>query len=180
MQQIFAVLVLVTWATAAATQTPPQARNPGLERQRLAYFIGTWRIEGEVRQSIFGPAGKFSGSLRHEWILGRFFYITHHEERNLSGTHAAMAVTAYDSKKGVYTDYWFDDGGGVNRSEGTVSGNTWTWTTQYTVDGSEVKARTTITTTSPTTYDFTWELAPHGTDWMIVQTGKATKTKADE
>jgi hypothetical protein len=179
MRRVFALnlIVGVAWAAGAVAQSSPREANPGPELQRLAYFIGTWRTEGEMKESMFGPAGKLSGTVSHEWVLGKFFYLTRHEEQNPTGKHASMGVTGYDASRQIYIGYSFGGEGGVSRAEGTVSGDTWTWVTEYTVEGRPIKTRTVIKPTSATSYDFTWEIAPHGDDWTVVQTGRSTKVK---
>src|SRR5215468_10561416 len=71
----------------------------------------------------------------------------------------------------------FGPGGGVERSEGTLAGDTWTWNASYDINGKTVKARTIIKPTSATSYDFTWEIAANGDDWTTVQQGTAKKAK---
>jgi len=171
------VIAGIAWTIDGGAQARQRESEPGPERQKLAYFIGTWKTEGEMKQSMFGPAGTLSGTARHEWILGEFFYLTHHEEQNPSGKHESVEITGYDRAKNVYVTYSFGSEGGVSRAEGTTSGDTWTWMTEYVVKGTTVKTRTIIRPTSPTSYDFTWEIAPEGHEWTVVQTGRSTKVK---
>jgi hypothetical protein len=159
------------WVTASA-QTP----QPSLETQKLSYFIGTWHADGEMKASMVGPAGKVTNVTRNEWMLNKFFYLTHHEEHNTAGTFQIVSVTGYDPKTKQYVSYEFDGQGGMGRSTGTVNGNTWTWTSQFMVGKDTVRSRSTVKPTSASSYDFTWEIAPHGTDWTLVQQGKATKS----
>ena len=170
------VITAVAWAAAGA-QASPRASTPGAEREKLAYLIGTWRTEGEMKESVFGPAGKFKGTVSHEWILGKSFYLTRHEEQNPAGKHASMGVTGYDAKNKAYVGYTFGSEGGVSHANGILSGDTWTWVTEYSVEGGAIKTRTIIKPTSATSYDFTWEIAPHGDDWTVIQTGRSTKVK---
>ena len=73
--------------------------------------------------------------------------------------------------------YNFGDNGKVDRSEGTLVNNTWTWMTEYNVGGKIIKTREITMPTSATSYDFKWEVAANGNDWKTVQEGKATKVK---
>jgi hypothetical protein len=157
------------WVTASA-------QTPRPEVQKLGYFIGTWHAEGEMKASMFGPAGKVTNVTRNEWMLNKFFYITHHEEHNPAGAFAMVNITGYDPEKKKYVEYEFDGQGGTGRSEGTFDGTTWTWTSEFIVNGQTVRSRGTVKPTSATSYDFTWEIAPHGADWTLVQQGKATKS----
>jgi hypothetical protein len=36
--------------------------KPGPEIQKLAYYLGTWKGEGETKGGPFGPAGKLSST----------------------------------------------------------------------------------------------------------------------
>jgi hypothetical protein len=166
---ILLVAHVCLWVTASA-------QTPRPEVQKLGYFIGTWHAEGEMKASIVGPAGAVTNVTRNEWMLNKFFYITHHEEHNTAGTFNVVSVTGYDRRKKVYVSYEFDGQGGMGRSEGTVDGDTWTWTSQFMVGKDTVRSRSTIKPTSTSSYDFTWEIAPHGDDWTLVQQGKATKS----
>jgi len=87
------VIAGIAWTIDGGAQARQRESEPGPERQKLAYFIGTWKTEGEMKQSMFGPAGTLSGTARHEWILGEFFYLTHHEEQNPSGKHVSVEIT---------------------------------------------------------------------------------------
>jgi hypothetical protein len=133
-------------------------------------------MQGEMKASAFGPAGKINASLHAEWAKGNFFQIRTHEEQNSSGEYASLSIIGYDLKREVYTVYSFSGQGGVGQSEGTLAGDTWTWTTEYKINGKVIKTRTVIKPTSASSYDFKWEIAPAGSDWTTVQEGKATKT----
>jgi hypothetical protein len=160
---------LCLWVTASA-------QTPRPEVEKLSYFIGTWHAEGEMKASMFGPGGKVTNVTRNEWMLNNTFFITHHEEHNPAGTFQMVNVTGYDPEKKEYVEYEFDGQGNSGRSEGTFDGKTWTWTSEFTAGGQTVKSRGTVTPTSASSYDFTWEVAPHGTDWTLIQKGKATKS----
>ncbi|HEX9637557.1 MAG TPA: hypothetical protein VGB99_08495, partial [Acidobacteriota bacterium] len=54
-------------AQAQQTQQPPQ---PGPEHQRLGYFAGQWRFEGEMKEGPMGPGGPVTMSDRCEWFDG--------------------------------------------------------------------------------------------------------------
>ena len=169
---LFVAHVCLYVSARAQTAAP----TPGPELQKLAYFIGTWHAEGEMNVTMFGPAGKVTNVTRNEWMLNKFFYLTHHEEHNPSGTFQMVSVTGYDPEKKKYVQYDFDMQGGTGRTEGTFDGTTWVWTSEFNANGKTIKSRGTTKPTSATSYDFTWEIAPEGSDWVLVQKGKATKS----
>jgi len=59
---------LVFFAIAIAAQEQPPAPKPGPAHARLAYFVGKWVSEAEVKPSTFGPGGKFTFTESCEWL----------------------------------------------------------------------------------------------------------------
>lgn len=173
---VVALIATLAWITVASAQSPEPKPSP--ELKKLGYYIGTWNGEGQMKSSIFGPGGKFSNVTRNEWIQGNFFYMTHHEEQNPAGKFKEFSITGYEPEKKVYVKYTFNIGGRVDRSEGTLVGNTWTWSQDYNINGKVIRTRGIDTPTSDASYDFKWEVAPNGDDWTTVQEGKATKVRA--
>src|SRR5688500_18254741 len=53
----------------------PQPQKPGPEHQRLAYFVGTWTGDGEMKPGPFGPGGKMSSKDTCEWFEGGFVVV---------------------------------------------------------------------------------------------------------
>ena len=60
-------------------------------------------------------------------------------------------------------------------SKGTVSGDTWTWTSSQSYGGQEIKQKMTIKVLTPASYSMKFELSMDGTSWMTFMDGKATK-----
>jgi quercetin dioxygenase-like cupin family protein len=159
------------------SQTARAQASPSPELERLGYFIGSWHAEGKMNASMFGPAGPLTNTTQNEWTLDKHYYISHHEEHNSAGTFKRLAVIGYDAARKIYTEYGFDPSGSVDRSDGTFANGVWTWTSEFVAGGKTIKSRGTVKPISPTSYDFTWEIAPNGSDWTVIQTGTATKTE---
>src|SRR5438128_9471790 len=54
------VLILTLWGVAAVmAQAPAGPPQPGPEHKKLAYFVGKWTSEAELKPSPFGPGGKY-------------------------------------------------------------------------------------------------------------------------
>ena len=66
--------LVVVGHLAVLAQAPP-APKPGPEHQKLAYFVGTWTNEGEMKPSPMGPGGKITGKDTCEWFEGGFSVI---------------------------------------------------------------------------------------------------------
>ena len=47
----------------------PIAFGQGPEVAKLAYYVGTWRGEGEAKAGPFGPGGKLSSTTTCEWCV---------------------------------------------------------------------------------------------------------------
>ena len=167
------LLVGVTWAWA---QQPPAMPKAGPEQQRLHYFVGDWRTEAEMKASPFGPGGKFT-STDHAMMLGDFFVVTQSDGRGPMGSMRVVSTMAYDPKEKAYTYDEYTSMGEHQISKGSVSGDTWTWTSDEEMGGKTMKGRFTLKETSPTSYTFKFDMSEDGSAWINVMEGKSTKTK---
>ncbi len=144
---IVAALALVGVFVAGTlfAQTPEQPR-PGPEVQKLAYFVGEWKFEGDSKESAFGPAGKFSGTETCEWFAGGFQVICRSAATGPAGKITGLSIFAYDGEKKQYTVYGIDSTGFSLLASGTVSGDTWTYDWTGTVGGKPAKIQATMQT----------------------------------
>ena len=65
-------LMALMVANVALAQGPPPMPKAGPEQQRLRYFVGQWKHEGEMKAGPWGPGGKFT-STETASMLGDFF-----------------------------------------------------------------------------------------------------------
>jgi hypothetical protein len=154
-------------------QGPPP--KPGPELKKLEYFVGAWNSEGDIKPGPFGPGGKFTAKENLEWMDGGFFLVGHSEGDSPMGHDKGLSVWGYDPEEKVYTFHAFNNMGEGISAKGTVEGDTWTWTNESKFAGQMMKGRYTIKQTSPTSYNFKFEMAPAGADFATVMEGKATK-----
>ena len=91
------------------------------------------------------------------------------------GKLKSEAVMGWNAEDKVYRYMGFDSTGMMGSANGTVSGNTWTWTGEDKMGGKTIKSRYTITLTSPTTQAFKWETSEDGKTWTTAAEGKSTK-----
>ena len=169
-------ILLLFGVSSLWAQQPPEMPKAGPEQQRLRYFVGDWRTEGEMKASPFGPAGKLMGT-DHAVMLGDFFVVTNSDSRGPMGSMKAISTLAYDSKEKIYTYDEYTSLGEHELSKGTVSGDTWTWTSDEEMGGKTMKGRFTLKQVSPTSYTFKFEMSEDGNSWTTVMEGKSTKTK---
>ncbi len=171
------LVAVVVLASVILAQAPPQQPKPGPEHTRIGYFVGKWTGEGEMKESPFGPAGKFTSTEHNEWLPGGFFLVMHSEEKGPMGEGKALAVMGYNSEEKVYTYSAFNSMGMTESAKGRVKGDTWTWRSESKLGGKPMKTRFTIKEVSPTSYTYKFETSADGKTWSTVMEGKATKTK---
>jgi len=169
------VSILVLFATASWAQMAPK---PGPEVKKLDYFVGTWNVEGTIAPGPWGAGGKFSSTDSTEWMSGNFFVVGHSDFKlppEVGGEGKATSFMGYDTDENVYTYSEFNSQGRREVSKGTVSGDTWTWTSTQNYGGQEIKQKMTIKVLSPASYGLKFEISMDGTNWTTFMDAKATK-----
>ena len=170
------VLVVILLAGSAMAQTPAK---PGPEVEKLDYFVGTWTAEGAIPPGPWGKGGKYSITHKHEWMTGKFFLITRTESKmpgELGGDGESIGFTGYDIDKKVYTETGFDSRGGQGVDQGSLDGDTWTWTgSEKLPDGQTIQHRGTAKMLSPGSYRAKFEVSNDGTNWMVMMESTVTK-----
>jgi hypothetical protein len=105
-----------------------QAPKPGQELKKFEVAIGTWRFEGELNPSPFGPGGKISGTERYEWMPGGFFMQMNRDAKGPTGDLKTLIVFGYDPVAQKHTGTVFDNSGAFESSTISINGNVWHWT----------------------------------------------------
>lgn len=142
---------------APAQQGPPK---PGPEVERLAYFVGNWKEVG--KSTAHGMEGPVSSTQKWEWTAGGFFLEGHSDNQSPAGTFKITAVLGYDPEAKMYTYNAFDSWGESITAKGTLSGDTWTWTTESMMQGTSIKTRLTEKEISETQYTLKFESSTDG------------------
>ena len=169
------VSTLVLLAASAWAQMAPK---PGSEVKKLDYFVGTWTTEATIAPGPWGAGGKFSATDTTEWMSGSFFVEGHSDFKmppEVGGEGKATSFMGYDTDQNVYTFDEFNSQGRREVSKGTVSGDTWTWTSTQNYGGQEIKQKMTIKVLTPASYTLKFEISMDGTNWTTFMDGKATK-----
>src|SRR6266496_1320651 len=160
MKSLLAAVPMMLLATASSiwAQAVPQPRKPSAELQKEGdYFVGNWKFTGETKPSPFGPGGqKFESSERDKW--------------------SGLTIIGYDENRKVFSHTSYTATGKIETMDGTVQGDTETWSGDRKVDGKPTKQRMTIKKLSPTRYAFKLEMAPENGNWSLVYEGQAVKT----
>jgi Protein of unknown function (DUF1579) len=160
---------------AAAQMEMPK---PAPELKKIDMFAGTWKLEGTMKPSPFGPGGKMTEDEKCSWMEGGFYLVCNADYRMTSmPSGKGLSVMGYSPESKMYTYREFNSAGEFEDSKGTVEGDTWTWTNESNVGGTNMKGRFIMKITSPTAYDFKFDMSQDGSTWNNVMEGKATKTK---
>jgi Protein of unknown function (DUF1579) len=167
-----AVILICGFTALLLAQAPAAPPKPGPEHKKLEYFVGKWTVESEIKANEFVPAGKTVGTETATLGPGGFYVESRAEGGQLP---TRLAIMAYDSHAKVYTSYYASSVGLVGTGTGSVNGNTWTWMVEDKFAGEAVKGRTTVTTLSPTQYNFKYEMADEKGGYITIVEGKATK-----
>ena len=172
--------------TASPVTTTPgqpataQQSKPGLEVQRLAYYLGTWRGEGETKGGPFGPAGKLSSTMTCDWFAGGFHLVCRGEERGPTGKRTFLNILAYDEKAKAYTEYGISSLGESEYSTGgSIVGNKRTFVKDLDsgVEGKHTKLTYTEVQVSLTLYTYQAEASINGGPSTVIAEGKITKVR---
>lgn len=171
-------LILSAGLAAAAVLARPQhteVPKPGPEHQKLGYFVGEWKSEGEMKPGPMGPGGKMSGSSRCKWLPGNFFVTCEDSASSPMGQVAGLGVLGYDAAKKVYTWNGYNNMGQAESASGNINGKTWAYTGDADMGGKIYKSRYVMVETSPTAYTFSMDLSEDGKTWTKVMDGTVTK-----
>ncbi len=168
---IILAAILVCSAIAAAQMPGP--RQPGAEEKNLAYFAGTWTLDGTLKAM---GNGKFLETEHNEFLAGGFYLVSHSEGTSPMGKDVQLSIFGYDPEKKVYTYAAYNNMGQAEQATGTFDGKTWTWSSEMNMGGQSLKTHFIITEVSATSYDFKFEISQDGSSWTGMMDGKATKS----
>ena len=175
MKRTFVVVAFVTFISAVALQAQAPAPKPGPEAQRLGYWVGTWKLEGERKDNPAGPGGKISGTITCSMFEGGFHRICESTIENPSGTFKGMDIRWWDPEKKVYVERDISSDGTTIESRITLSKNTWIETYERRIGGKLIHWRWTSIETSPTVLTQRAEYSEDGKTWIASHERKWTK-----
>lgn len=171
-------LLLIMAHVAAGQATTTQQPKPGPEVQKLAYYLGAWKGEGETKGGPLGPAGKLSSTTTCEWFAGGFHLVCRGEESGPTGKRTFLNIRAYDEKAKAYTEYGISSfGESEYQTGGSIVGNKRIFVFDTDLGGKPTKLRYTEVQVSPTFYTYQAEASIDGGPWTVFAEGKVTKVK---
>ena len=171
---IFLAAIVLASLSAWAQMAP----KPSPEVKKLDYFVGSWTTDATIAPGPWGNGGKFTATGTTEWMDGSFFVVTHSDFKmppELGGDGKELSLMGYDTQQNTYVYEGFNSQGNHESSKGSVSGDTWTWTSEANYGGQDVKQKLTMKVLSPTSYSVKFEVSTDGTTWLPFFEGKATK-----
>jgi hypothetical protein len=170
------MILWVCLVLAAAAMAQMETPKPAPELKKLDAMAGTWALNGDMKPGPMGPGGPMMELEKCEWMEGGFFLVCHSDfKMEKMGNGVGLSVLGYSTDDKAFTYREFNSWGEFEDSRGTVDGDTWTWTSDEKMGTTTVKGRFTMKITSPTSYNFMFEMSPDGTKWTTVMDGKATK-----
>ena len=174
---VLVALALAGTQTAAAQAG--QAPAPGPEHKRLAFFVGKWNIEGEMKPGPMGPGGKFTSKDDCQWFEGGFAVVCRSEGRTPSGPAKNIGILGYSPEAKAYTYYGVDNTAMtmVTVPKGTVQGKTWTYNDESTMGGQTHRTRVVIEEVSPTVQTFKMDMQGPDGKWVTVMESRGTKVQ---
>jgi hypothetical protein len=171
---IFAVTFLVVLAsTTGAQNAPPVGRAP--EYEKLTYFVGNWKTDGEIKPGPYSPGGTFVSNDHAEWMDGGRFVIGRAMSTTPNGKQFQLSILGYDARRKAYTFNSFNSAGIQTSALGTLNDQTWTWTSVETVGAQTLHSKHTITMLSPSAYTARFEISTDGVTWSSFMEGRVTK-----
>lgn len=177
---VAAIGIAATALAAELEAKKPEAPRPAPELEKLAYFLGPWSNEGEIKEGPMGPGGAVQGRDLCRWMPGNFFVGCMMQRKGPMGMMSVQGVLGYDTEKKVYQWWSFDNLGQAQTATGTLKDGTWTWSGESKMGGKTVKTRYTMLNTTPEAYAYRWESSPDGKTWTTLMTGKVTKLATGE
>jgi hypothetical protein len=152
-----------------------EAPKPGPEVKKLESFAGKWKGESEIKPGPWGAGGKMAEESDCTWFEGGFQLVCRGTGSGAMGKMKSEAILGYNAEEKVYKYMGFDSMGMMGTANGTISGNTWTWTGEERMGGKMVKSRYTIVMPTSTTQTFKWETSDDGKTWSTMAEGKSSK-----
>lgn len=172
---VVAAFVLAGLSGAAAGA---QAPAPSAEVRKLEAWVGTWRYEGEAKETPIGPASKISGMQTGTMVMGGFALQWTGEEKGPLGAVNWGEMGVYDPAAKNYPYFGYQNDGTTWSGVNTVTGNNWKAAGQITSKGVTYRLRSDFSmTASGKSGAWKNEISSDGKTWMPFTQGTVTKVK---
>jgi hypothetical protein len=171
------IAVALAVALAPVALAADKAPVPGPETQKLGFFVGKWKTSGEVKETPFMPAGKYSGQETCEWFPGRWSVVCRSKGKGPMGPAEGLGIMTWSGDEKAYLYFGIDNSPMVPTSlpRGTLSGDTWTYEDESRMGGQLVKSRYVMVQTGRNSYRATWSILGPDGKWKPVMEGTGTR-----
>ena len=145
--------------------------QPSPEHKKLAFFVGKWQAEVEVKPTPSSPGGKATGTESCDWFA-TLHVVCQTETAGAAGTYRGMRILSYIPLLKQYAQYSVDSLGYAILAMGQAQGDTWTFIT----DLGTAKVRNTMKTSNGS-YTTVSEYAGADGKYVTTATSKSTRAK---
>lgn len=162
--------------TCAVAAEPPPRPEPTAEHAVLGTWVGSWQGSGNVKANPFGPGGTASWTDECTWFDDAGFHVVCRSEgTGPTGPMSGLGIMGFNPVRRVYTHYGIDNNGWGSYSEGTRSGDTWTFHSEESMGDVTYHSRFTIAMESEDRMAFTWAMSEDGETWTTLMTGASER-----
>jgi hypothetical protein len=172
-----AVFLIFSGVATTGAQDAGAPPKPGPEHAKLAYFVGKWVSEGDMKPSPYGPGGKFTFTETCEWYSGNFAVLCNTEGQMFGATVKGHSIMSYDMGEKNYVYFETNSMGENTVSHGNVDGDTWTWAGENKMDGKIMHSRFTLKRVSDDMTSYKFEMGASADSLALIMDGKQTRQK---
>jgi hypothetical protein len=172
-----ALVVALLVSVASLARAEDKAPKPGPEVERLGFFVGKWKTTGELKESPFMPAGKYTEKGTCEWFSGKFSVVCKIKGKGPMGNMEGLGIMGWSSEEKAYVYYGVDNSpmAWASVPRGTFADGVWTYDDESRMGGQMVKSRYVMKQNGKKSYSSTWSvLGPDG-KWQLVMEATSTR-----
>jgi len=170
------IAIALLLSAASVASADDKAPRPGPEVEKLGYFVGKWKVAGEVKETPFMPGGKFTSRESCEWFTGKYVVICKGKGKGPMGPSESLGIMSYSTEEKAYLYYGVDNSpmAWSTIPRGTLVDGVWTYDDESKMGGQMVKSRYTLKILSASSYTWIWEMESKG-EWVTLAEGKSKK-----
>jgi hypothetical protein len=142
------------------------------EQERIGFFEGRWKMMGQQYAGPMTPAGPIYATQVGTKSPNGAFMILNASEQRPTGPMEVCSISWYDAPNNVY-HLMTDLSGQIINFTGQVTESTWTYLSE--ASAAMPAQRFVVTETSPSSFNWTTEIAKPDGSWQLAEQGSASK-----
>jgi hypothetical protein len=168
MKTLIACALLV--GAVAVARAEDKSPKPGPENERFAFFVGEWKTTGEMKETPFGPGGKFTAKESCKWFSGKFALVCKSKGKGPTGPTEGLGVMGYNADEKVYVYYGIDNTPMAMTTvpRGSFADDAFTYEDESKMGGQVVKSRYVMKITGKKSYTSAWSILGKDGQWSTV------------